>query len=346
MFRKLALAAASALLSLALLELALRVTGLELHDRLNDARKYGSLLALDEAGDYFRHPAGTSVRLQGVILRFNSFGMRDDEPRIPKPSGLFRILCLGDSMTLGPGVPQDKIYPARLRALLAGEAVDVVAAGVGGWNSVEEEHFLARNIDRLEPDLVLLLYVTNDAEPIPPYRRERQPATRLSTRLYRTLVLRSRLFEWGAYVYATRVGGVNRAALRDMAQWGRERGVVAAPFTAEDAGWTESLAALGRMRAATRAHGARLVIFLYNMGNFFPAPTVLEGLRAFGAREDVPVFDTWSFFAGRDLKMLVNGVYDPHPNAPGHALLAEGITRTLRAEGLLPRVRAAAGHPS
>ena len=62
MFRKLALAAASALVSLALLELALRVTGLELHDRLNDGRKYGSLLALDEAGDYFRHPAGTSVR--------------------------------------------------------------------------------------------------------------------------------------------------------------------------------------------------------------------------------------------------------------------------------------------
>src|SRR5262249_4021064 len=161
-----------------------------------------------------------------------------------------------------------KIYAARLRAVLAGEGVDVVAAGVGGWNTVEEEHFLARNIDRLEPDLGLLLYVTNDAEPIPPHRRQRQPATRLSTWPHRTPVLRSRLFEWGAYAYATRVAGVNWAALRDMAQRGRER-VVAAPFTAEDAGWTESLAALGRMRAATRAHGARLVVFLYNMGNFF-----------------------------------------------------------------------------
>jgi hypothetical protein len=33
---------------------------------------------------------------------------------------------------------------------------------------------------------------------------------------------------------------------------------------------------------------------------------------------------------------LVNdGMRDPHPNARGHALLAEGIARTLRAERLV-----------
>ena len=81
MLRKLALAAASALATLMLLELGIRFSGLELHDRPNDSRKYGSLLQVDEVGGYTRHPAGISVYLQGVMLRFNSLGMRDDEPR-------------------------------------------------------------------------------------------------------------------------------------------------------------------------------------------------------------------------------------------------------------------------
>jgi len=339
MLRKLALAAASALATLMLLELGIRFSGLELHDRLNDSRKYGSLLQVDEVGGYTRHPAGISVYLQGVMLRFNSLGMRDDEPRVPKPPGLFRVLCVGDSVALGPAVPQDATYPARLRQLLAADGIDVVAAAVAGWNTVEEELFLAANIDRLAPDLVVLMYVTNDAEPVPPYRRERQPPARWSTRLYRTLVLRSRLFEWGAYVYVTRFAGVDWAAMRSMAQWRRERGPAVAPFTSEDAGWIASLTALGRMREMTRARGARLVIFLANMANLFPAPTVLEGLREFGARHDVPVFDTLPFFAGRRLASLVIAPLDPHPNASGHAILAEGIARTLRNEGLLPGSR-------
>src|SRR5581483_7721646 len=144
--RKLALAAASTAFALVLLEGVLRVSGLELHDRVNDNRKYGALLVIDEERGYYRHPANASVRLQGVTLRFNSLGMRDDEPRVPKPPDVFRILCLGDSMALGPAVAQDAIYPARLRALLGSPTVDLVTGAAAGWNTVEEEHFLAANI--------------------------------------------------------------------------------------------------------------------------------------------------------------------------------------------------------
>jgi len=333
--RKLALAAASTAFALVLLEGVLRVSGLELHDRVNDNRKYGALLVIDEERGYYRHPANASVRLQGVTLRFNSLGMRDDEPRVPKPPDVFRILCLGDSMALGPAVAQDAIYPARLRALLGSPTVDLVTGAAAGWNTVEEEHFLAANIDALAPDLVVLLYVTNDNDVVPPYRRERQPPVGWPSRLYRTLVFRSRLFEWGAYVYTARFASVDWETLREMAQWRREKGPAPLPFTSDDAGWQESLAALGRIERACAAHGARFVIFLWNVGNLFPAPTVLEGLKTFGEQHGVPVFDTWPFFRGQDLSALLNSSDDPHPNARGHALLAEGIARTLREQHLV-----------
>src|SRR5215218_2417388 len=39
-----------------------------------------------------------------VVLATNSLGLRGAEIQVPKPTGLFRIICLGDERTLGPGV--------------------------------------------------------------------------------------------------------------------------------------------------------------------------------------------------------------------------------------------------
>src|SRR2546425_6635234 len=159
MLQKLGLACAALLFALLMLEAVVRLGHFEVHDFVHEKQKYGALLYQDEAGGYYRHPADLSIVLQGVTVRFNSLGMRDDEPR-PKRPGAHRILCLGDSMVFGPAVPQDQIFPARLRALLTPEGIEVVAAGVQGWNTVEEDRFLALHIGELVPDLVVLLYVT------------------------------------------------------------------------------------------------------------------------------------------------------------------------------------------
>jgi lysophospholipase L1-like esterase len=332
-----ALAIVSGLASLGALELLVRLTGLGVHAYMHEVQMYGLMLVPDEEGRYLRHPAGASVVLQGVTLRFNSLGMRDDEPRIPKPPGTFRVLCLGDSVTLGPAVPQEQIYPARLRGLL-GPGVDVVAAAVAGWNTVAEERFLARHIETLQPDLVVLLYVTNDNEPTEPFRRLRRPATRWSTRLYRALVTRSRLFEWAAFVAArAHMTEPDADGIRRFAAWKRKLAQAGEPFTERDRGWLQSRAALGRMRSLCREHGARFVIFMQNQRNQAGEQRPLARLREFSAATGVPVFDTWSFIAGHAPVSLMNdGFRDPHWNAEGHALYAAGIARTLRAEGLVP----------
>jgi hypothetical protein len=332
----LALAAVATLAALALLEAAVRLTGLGVHSYMEEMQRYGLMLVPDEAGRYLRHPAGASAVLQGVAHRYNSLGMRDEEPRVPKPPGTFRVLVVGDSVTLGPAVPQHLIYPARLRALL-GPGVDVVAAAVGGWNTVAQERFLARHLERLEPDLVVLLYVVNDNEPTEPFRRLHEPASRWSTRLYRALVLRSRLFEWAAFVCQARLGGPDAAGLRRLAAWARRRAAAGEPFTEEDRGWLHSRAALARIRRRCRRHGARLAIFVQNQLDGPLERRALARLREFGAAAGVPVRDTRPFIAGHVPTRLMNdGFRDPHWNAEGHALYAAGIARTLRAEGLVP----------
>src|SRR5262249_39531486 len=88
------------------------------------------------------------------------------ETAVPKPPGRFRIVVVGDSLTLGWGVDDDQTYAARLEQLLhkafPGRDLDVVNLGVGGYDTRQEVTLLARNVARLEPDLVLVGFYSND----------------------------------------------------------------------------------------------------------------------------------------------------------------------------------------
>jgi lysophospholipase L1-like esterase len=341
MLRKLALALVSALVAVGMAEILVRAGGFGVRGLMQAQRKYGLLLEEDEGG-YLRHPAGGRAVLQGVTVRFNSLGMRDDEPLVPKPPGRFRLLCVGDSVTFGPAVPQDATFTARLRTMLAPDGIEVVAAAVGGWNTVAEERFLTRHVTHLQPDLVLLLYVINDNELGEAFAAEKKPSTGLSTKVYRSLVLHSELFEWAAFVYQSRLAPPDWAALQRLSAWQqRQREATGgAPFSPRDAGWLESRAALQRSLDLLRAHDAGLVIFLQNQLNGRVEREALARLLEFGAEKRVPVFDTWPFFAPYPPVSLMNdGMRDLHPNAKGHEVLAEGVARTLRANGLLPAPR-------
>jgi lysophospholipase L1-like esterase len=333
MVRELLLSATATVLAVGAIEVTMHATNLGVHGVMQEWSKYARVLEQDEAGEYLRHPARTSVFLQGVTMTFNSLGMRDGEPRIPKPPGVFRILCLGDSHTAGPGVTDDAIYPARLRALLAGRPIDVVAAGVGGWNTVAEARFLAQHVDRLDPDLVALLYVVNDPEPTEAFDQSQRRSGWFAA-VYRTLVLHSQLFEWMAHVYRTRISPPNASSTARYF-WFREKGVLA--FAPTEPGWLASRAALTRMHELLAARGARLVVFLNNEWNGKIERAALERLREFGAETGVPVFDTFPAYAGHTLASYTNDAFrDPHQNATGYALLAAQMLRDIDAGGLLP----------
>jgi hypothetical protein len=82
-----------------------------------------------------------------------------------------------------------------------------------GWNTQQELNFLRHNADVLAPDVVVLLYVSNDTERLDPWQSAtRAPAT-LAGRIYRSLVINSRLFEWAAWAYGAVAGTVDHLGL-------------------------------------------------------------------------------------------------------------------------------------
>src|SRR5712691_3905723 len=76
------------------------------------------------------------------------------------------IAMLGDSLTVGWGVPVDDTFAKRIERMYAAAGIDaeVINFGVGNYNTVQEvQAFLAQGY-RYRPDVVVLNYFVNDAE--------------------------------------------------------------------------------------------------------------------------------------------------------------------------------------
>jgi lysophospholipase L1-like esterase len=100
-------------------------------------------------------------------LAINSEGFRGPERTSQSGRGnVYRIVCVGDSITFGFNVDQSNTYPMQLAALLAerhrGMRFDVVNAGVSGWTWLQGLRFLRTRGLSLAPDLVLIGHGTND----------------------------------------------------------------------------------------------------------------------------------------------------------------------------------------
>ena len=78
-----------------------------------------------EADPYtgYRHKPDTfGMYNADTPARANSQGNRDDEVAIPKPPGVFRILLIGDSFTVGANVQEAEAYGQVLERLLNASA--------------------------------------------------------------------------------------------------------------------------------------------------------------------------------------------------------------------------------
>ncbi len=97
----------------------------------------------------------------------NSLGYRNDEFPREKPEGVFRIAVLGGSTTYNIGInDNDKTFTAvmerELRDKYGYENVEVINAGVGGYNSWETLINLEFRVLDIDPDLVIEYEGTND----------------------------------------------------------------------------------------------------------------------------------------------------------------------------------------
>jgi lysophospholipase L1-like esterase len=151
---RVALVVASVLLALGGLEVGLRAWSPEL------AAGSAARFELDPDLIYRLRPAN-AVRWSSPefteVSHTNALGMRSAAVG-PKRLGAQRVLALGDSFTYGHGVQDDETYPAVVETLLRtrGHDVEVLNAGVPGYNTDQSYTYALRDGLALEPDVVLL----------------------------------------------------------------------------------------------------------------------------------------------------------------------------------------------
>lgn len=96
-------------------------------------------------------------------LQINSKGLRDREYAYKKPTGVRRILVLGDSFAWGYGVSDEEIFTEQLEQRL--EQWQVLNTGVSGWGTDQEYLFLKdEGVKYLSDVVVLAFFLFNDPE--------------------------------------------------------------------------------------------------------------------------------------------------------------------------------------
>jgi hypothetical protein len=100
-----------------------------------------------------------------VEVAIDREGLRGPEVTVAKPPGTLRVGIFGDSFAEGWGVAEPSTLRAQLEALLRkrlGSGVQVLNFGVAGYGTDQEWLSYTSRGERFGPDVVILLFFTND----------------------------------------------------------------------------------------------------------------------------------------------------------------------------------------
>jgi hypothetical protein len=263
-----------------------------------------------------RHRSNAHAKLMGQDVRTDQHGFRS--PPIPDkpPSGTARIAFVGDSIAMGWGVAEKETFANRVIADLqaSGRKVDGFNMGVGNYNTLQELALFRDVGVNLKPDIIVLAYFINDAEPIPRYSDnswfDEHSAAWVVFR-YRTDSLFRQFGEapdWNHYY---------RALYDPRAQ-----------------GWQRTKAALADFAKEARKIDAQLIV--YNIPELrelkpYPFQDVTDKVRAAVEKQGVPFVDLLPSVENLDPANLWVTVPDPHPNGKAEITFAKAMLPQLTA---------------
>ena len=287
-----------------------------------DLGQEGWVLADPELG-YRLNPANPTT---------SSLGLKNPEIEIRKPSGVKRLIVVGDSVTADPNG-----YVAIMRDQLAGQ-YEVINAGVPGYTTYQERLFLERDLLALEPDIVVLQYCLNDNHRF--LHRFGPEGRLLITEEARRALLPETgdplawLPRWSRLAASLRI-----ALLRWKTSGGRphwERYPDFAPAW-RDSSWPDFRDQLAAMRAAVDDAGARLTVIA---PPYVPQldPRLPPGSQAYVFKPqahlasicadlEIPLLDLHPVYVQQGSRKLYRDIL--HFNEAGHRVTAEAVQRHL-----------------
>ena len=283
----------------------------------------------------YKHPDSVTYMLGNNQVTINAQGLRDDDIPYIKPDNEKRILVLGDSVAFGWGLSQGEAFSDQMEPLLreqTGDQWQVINAGVNGYNTEQEAAWLRRDGMRYSPDYVLLIYVSNDVDPvIDPNETtwRRYPAWPLSLpeAINRLLQLSYLHQVTHLFVRMHEMDVARTAAItgNDPTSRGENRSMIGHPD------WLRSKTALLDIARQCKEAGIPFLVGLYSSldGGFDPAfvddlqQAGIDAMHLQPAWENVPEGDAH-----------VSRI-DSHPSALVHGKIADYLASIFRQRGWL-----------
>lgn len=324
---------AATLVTLALVEGAVRViTSRTLIYNIEMVKYARELKQPDPTGVVSHvHRPSRRTTLMGVDVALNALGDRGPELVEPKPAGTRRVLVLGSSVTMGWGVPFDSVFTTVAQQRLNTEQpfgpdvrFEFVNAGIGNYSTAFQHELFRAQYPLVKPDLVVLNYFISDVQPRSKGRDN-------------LLLKYSYLAAWG----------FDRYSQWQFARQGKDLFSHYADFYADGSEpWIATQRHILEMRGTLAADGVPLVVMIVPDIHDLSAGSPFQPLYALMERTfrgaGLDVVNTVAAFQqrfGSDVASLWIQSDDPHPNAAGHALMADQlVTHLVRVNPLsLPR---------
>lgn len=262
-----------------------------------------------------RHRPNAQAELMGVPVRTNSLGMRSPEIG-KKADGVARIAFVGDSIAMGWGVREQDTFVNKVLAALtaSGRKVDGYNQGVGNYNTRQELALFREVGAQLKPDIIVLCYFINDAEPMPHYSEN----TWLDKHSAAWVVFRYRL----------------DSLFRQFGEAPDWRHYYRALYDPKAAGWKDTKSALAGFAATARDLGAELIVFnIPELREFkpYPFPDITAKVRKVVEKDGVRFVDLLPSVENLEPSSLWVTAPDPHPNAKADAAFARQMVPEIAA---------------
>ncbi len=353
----LATAAAAVAVALVLVEIGLRLTwqGFYVKDRMGFAQPHPTRGWENRPG--IRAEMGDAE--YSTTVQHDSWGFRGAEISRQKPRDRYRILVLGDSFTYGMGVGDQETFCARLEKL--DPRLQVINAGVIGYDTGQELLLLRDQGLSFSPDLVLVAFFWNDVTDafkrrippfgvadgqlrFPPERHPGDPPLMQWPSSHRQLLRYSYTYRF----LSDRILFL-RWRLRVLLGLPVDEADLLRPDEVEPA-WQLERALLRELAQTVQQSGAQLLVVVLPEGlqvqpdikvQMLPQRdyAVQERMRDVGRELGIPVFDLLPGMRRAYDRAHVPLFYlrDRHFTSAGHRVAAELILQELRRRGLGPR---------
>jgi lysophospholipase L1-like esterase len=286
---------------------------------------------------FLKHKPNQTMVFRDFSIKTNSLGLRGAELTVPKPEEEFRLLFLGDSVVLGWGAREQDLFLTLVQEQLnhgAKKQYRCINAGHNRFDTTQEAALLEELGHRIDPDVVLLVYVNNDVDLTIKLWEELQKLQKDLAEVPKGPFSRAKI--WSVEKLRGFFRGINDLLalffnIREQAKAVEK--VIKNQAKVDTEGWAASSQALLSIRDWCALREIPFVVLNHTFPGNQELPPEIQPLEPFLKAHEIPCFPF--HFTQEEREMPIRRSFsDAHANKLGHELLLKKLQPVLNHLGL------------